>query len=72
MLVIRQSLIIAGKDMKQFFKDRFGVAFALAFPLLFVFAFSLAFGDVGPDDDELVLTVALRDDDQIASLVAES
>ncbi len=72
MLVIRQSFIIAGKDMKQFFKDRFGVAFALAFPLLFVFAFSLAFGDVGPDDNELVLTVALRDDDQIASLVAES
>ncbi len=69
MVMIKQSFLIAAKDMKQFFKDRFGVAFALAFPLLFVVAFSAALGDVGPGDDDLTLAVGLRDGDMLGGLV---
>lgn len=69
MVVIKQAFIIAAKDTRQFFKDRFGVAFALAFPLLFVVAFSAAFGDVGPEDDDLTLTVGLREGDAFGGLV---
>ena len=59
--VIRQSLILSAKDTKIFFKDRFAVLFAFLFPLLFTLGFSLMMSGVGPDDERMSLTVAVRE-----------
>jgi ABC-2 type transport system permease protein len=59
--LFKQSLVLAAKDMKVFFKDRFAVVFALAFPVMFILAFSLALSGVGPDDDKLTLTVVTQE-----------
>ncbi len=59
--LFRQAQLIAAKDMKLFVKDRFALLFALGFPLLFVAAFSLLLGNVGPQDQRLVLTVATEE-----------
>ncbi|PZC46412.1 MAG: ABC-type multidrug transport system, permease component [Chloroflexi bacterium] len=59
--LLKQSLVLAGKDMKVFFKDRFAVVFALAFPVMFILAFSLALSGVGLEDDKLILTVATQE-----------
>lgn len=56
-LVVRQAMLIAAKDTKIFFKDRFAVAFAFLFPFLFVVGFALALGDVGPEDEPLTLAL---------------
>ena len=61
-LVIRQSLLLALKDTRLFFKDRFAVAFALLFPVLFVAAFSLALSDLTPEDTPLRMTIATEEE----------
>ncbi|MDP6454324.1 MAG: ABC transporter permease [SAR202 cluster bacterium] len=60
-LIVRQAMLIAAKDTKIFFKDRFAVGFAFLFPFLFVIGFSLALGDVEPDDEQLILTLTTNE-----------
>lgn len=60
--VIRQALLIAAKDTRVFFKDRFAMVFALLFPLMFVLGFSLALSNVVADDERLSLTVTTREE----------
>ena len=59
---LRQSLLIAGKDTKIFFKDRFAVGFSFLFPFLFVIGFSLALSGQGPTDSQLVITAASQEE----------
>ena len=59
--MIRQALLIAAKDTRIFFKDRFAVAFAFLFPFLFVIGFSLALSGQGPEDEPLRLVVATQE-----------
>ncbi len=59
--ILRQAYILAAKDTKIFFKDRFAVAFSFLFPFLFVIGFSLALSGQGPDDEVLEFTLAVED-----------
>ena len=59
---IRQSLILASKDTKIFFRDRFAVVFAFAFPLLFTLGFTLALGGILSDDETLQVTLVTREE----------
>ena len=59
---LRHSLLIAGKDTRIFFKDRFAVGFAFLFPFLFVIGFSLALSGQGPTDSQLVITAATQEE----------
>ncbi len=57
--VVRQAFIMASKDTRVFFKDRFAALFAFVMPFMFVIGFSLALSNVGAVDDEpleLVIT----------------
>ena len=63
---IRQSLILASKDTKIFFRDRFAVVFAFAFPLLFTLGFTLALGSILPEDEPREVTVATREEGDIS------
>ena len=69
--VIRQALLIAAKDTRMFFRDRFAVFFSFLFPLVFVIGFSLALGDVGPDDEELAFFVSTQEDEGISRIVID-
>ena len=60
-VVARQSLLMAAKDTKVFFKDRFAMGFAFLFPFLFVIGFSLALGDIGGSDESLELAIATQE-----------
>ena len=59
---IRQSLILASKDTKIFFRDRFAVVFAFAFPLLFTLGFTLALGGILSDDETLQVTLVTQEE----------
>ena len=59
---IRQSLLLAGKDTKIFFRDRFAVVFAFAFPLLFTLGFTLALGGILAGDEPLEVTLVTREE----------
>ena len=61
-VMARQALLMAVKDTRVFFKDKFAVGFAFLFPFLFVIGFSFALGDVGPDDDALELAISTQED----------
>ena len=60
-VIVRQSLLMAVKDTKVFFKDRFALGFSFLFPFLFVIGFSLALGDIGTGDDPLELAIATQE-----------
>ncbi len=60
-VIARQSLLMAAKDTRVFFKDRFALGFAFLFPFLFVVGFSLALGDIGGSDDALELAIATQE-----------
>ena len=60
-VIVRQSLLMATKDTKVFFKDKFALGFAFVFPFLFVIGFSLALGDIGAGDDTLELAIATQE-----------
>ena len=62
MTFVRQSLLLAGKDTRIFFKDRFAVVFAFAFPLLFTLGFTLALGGILSDDESLEITLVTREE----------
>ncbi len=66
--VLNQTLLMAAKDTRIFLRDRFALAFSFLFPLVFVAGFSLALGDVGGQDDELLLYVSTQEDQGRASL----
>ncbi len=61
LLVARQSLILAAKDMRLLARDRFGLAFALLLPLLFIAGFTLAMSGIGPADERLRLAIATEE-----------
>ena len=61
-LIIRQSLLMAAKDTRLFVRDRFALGFALLFPLMFVVGFSLAMGSFEAEDEQLMFTVATREE----------
>ena len=76
-VVARQALLLASKDIRLFFKDRFGFGFAMIFPLMFVFGFSIALSDVGPEDRQLRFAVATEEEqglsrEVIAALTVEA
>ncbi|MYB50320.1 MAG: ABC transporter permease [Dehalococcoidia bacterium] len=64
MTFVRQSLLLAGKDTRIFFKDRFAVVFAFAFPLLFTLGFTLALGGILSNDEPLEITLVTREEGQ--------
>ena len=59
---IRQSLLLASKDTKIFFRDRFAVVFAFAFPLLFTLGFTLALGGILSGDEPLEVTLTTQEE----------
>ena len=59
---IHQSLLLASKDTKIFFRDRFAVVFAFAFPLLFTLGFTLALGGILSEDETLQVTLVTREE----------
>ena len=70
--MFRQATLLAAKDTKVFFKDRFAVVFAFLFPLMFVLGFSLALKDVGPEDDQLELTVSTQEESGISTEIIDA
>ena len=66
--VLSQSLLMAAKDSRIFLRDRAALAFSFLFPLVFVAGFSLALGDIGGQDDELLLYVSTQEEQGQASL----
>ena len=66
--VLGQALLMAAKDSRIFLRDRFALAFSFLFPLVFVAGFSLALGNVGGQDDELVLYVSTQEEREQAGL----
>lgn len=70
--VIRQALILAGKDTKVFFKDRFALGFAFLFPFLFVIGFTLALGGLGPTDDRLEFVVTTQETNGVSNRLLET
>ncbi len=71
-ITIRQALLLAAKDTKIFFKDRFAVAFAFLFPFLFIIGFSLALGGQGPSDEVLEFTLASRETGGFSNLLLDA
>ena len=59
--VVRQALLIAGKDAKIFFKDRVAVGMSFAFPFLFIIGFTIALAGQGPDDSPLTVVMATQE-----------
>lgn len=70
-LIVRQSLLMAAKDTKVFFKDKFALGFSFLFPFLFVIGFSLALGDLGGTDDHLELAVATQESSGLSLEIIE-
>ena len=61
MAPLRRMLLLAGKDLRTFVRDRMALLFSLAFPLLFVFGFSLL-GLTGSGDPLLEVVVATEEE----------
>ena len=70
--IARQSLLLAWKDTRIFFKDRAALAFAFLLPFVFVIGFSLALRDVGPENQILQFTVATQETAGISVQAVES
>ena len=69
--VARQTLLMAAKDTRIFFKDKFAVGFSFLFPFLFIIGFSLALGDIGPDDDTLEFTISTQETEGLSIQIVE-
>ena len=59
--IARQSLLLAWKDTRIFFKDRMALAFAFLLPFVFVIGFSLALQGAGPDNAPLRFTITTQE-----------
>ena len=60
-VVLRQALLIASKDTRIFFKDKFAMAFAFLFPFIFIVGWSAALSGQGQQDDLLDITLVTRE-----------
>ncbi len=69
---LRQAVLLAMKDTRVFFKDRFAVAFSFLFPFLFIIGFSLALSGQGPSDEASELTIATQERDEISRFIIDS
>ena len=58
-----QSLLLAWKDTRIFFRDRAALAFAFLLPFIFVIGFTLALRDVGPENEALRFILVTEDAD---------
>ena len=70
-LVLRQAFLIASKDTRIFFKDRFAMAFAFLFPFIFIVGWSAALSGQGPGDEPLNITLVTREDVGVSLSVIE-
>ena len=70
-VVIRQAFLIASKDTRIFFKDRFAMAFAFLFPFIFIVGWSAALSGQGPGDEPLNITLVTREDVGVSLSVIE-
>ena len=61
--IARQSLLLAWKDTRIFFRDRAALAFAFLLPFIFVIGFTLALRDVGPENEALRFILVTEDAD---------
>ena len=69
---LRQAVLLAMKDTRVFFKDRFAVAFSFLFPFLFIIGFSLALSGQGPSDEASELAIATQEKDEISRFIIDS
>ena len=60
-VIARQSLLLAWKDTRIFFRDRVALSFSFLLPFVFVVGFSLALRDIGPENDRLQFTLATQE-----------
>ncbi|MDE2860652.1 MAG: ABC transporter permease [Chloroflexota bacterium] len=70
-LVLRQAFLIASKDTRIFFKDRFAMAFAFLFPFIFIVGWSAALSGQGPRDEPLDITLVTQEEEGISLSVIE-
>ena len=70
-VIARQALLMAVKDTRVFFKDKFAVGFAFLFPFLFVIGFSFALGDIGPSDEPLEMVIATQEDSELTAQIIQ-
>ena len=70
--IARQSLLLAWKDTRIFFRDRAALAFAFLLPFIFVIGFTLALRDVGPENESLQFTIATQETAGISVQVVEA
>ena len=70
-VVIRQAFLIASKDTRIFFKDRFAMAFAFLFPFIFIVGWSAALSGQGPSDEPLEITLVTQEEEGISLSVIE-
>jgi ABC-2 type transport system permease protein len=70
--VARQSLLLAWKDTRIFFRDRAALAFAFLLPFVFVIGFTLALRDVGPENAALQFTVTTQEREGISVQAVET
>ena len=69
--VLRQAFLIASKDTRIFFKDRFAMAFAFLFPFIFIVGWSAALSGQGPSDEPLEITLVTMEDVGFSQAVIE-
>ena len=50
------------KDLKLFSRDRMALLFFILFPFMFIVMFNFVLGDVGGEDERLVLRVATQEE----------
>ena len=60
-VIARQSLLLAWKDTRIFFRDRVALSFSFLLPFVFVVGFSLALRDIGPENERLQFTLATQE-----------
>ncbi len=70
--IARQSLLLAWKDTRIFFKDRAALAFAFLLPFVFVVGFSLALQGAGPEDEPLQFVVATQETEGLSLQAVET
>lgn len=59
--VARQSLLLAWKDTRIFFRDRAALTFAFLLPFVFVIGFTLALRGAGPENAALHFTITTQE-----------
>ncbi|MBI2854005.1 MAG: ABC transporter permease [Chloroflexi bacterium] len=60
-MILRQSWLMAVKDLRLFLQDRFAVILAVGFPVMFILLFTFLFKGTTPTDQPLELVVATEE-----------